>query len=289
MRWRTERRSTNVEDRRGSSSSRIPGGAAGGIGGIALIIILVAAVLLGVDPGQFLEGTDIPTGSFAQQSELTQEDQEVFNSSVRVFTDTEQTWAIIFEDQLKSTYSPPTLVVFTDYVDTACGQATSDTGPFYCSADQTVYIDLEFYKELEQRFGAPGDFAQAFVISHEVGHHVQNLAGTLNYVNRAQSRMSEADANELSVALELQADCYAGVWAYQAQYGDLILEKGDVEEALNAASAIGDDKIQMQSMGYVVPDTFTHGTSAQRVEWFKKGLDAGQIADCNCPELPAVG
>jgi len=191
MRWRTERRSTNVEDRRGSSSSRIPGGAAGGIGGIALIIILVAAVLLGVDPGQFLEGTDIPTGSFAQQSELTQEDQEVFNSSVRVFTDTEQTWAIIFEDQLKSTYSPPTLVVFTDYVDTACGQATSDTGPFYCSADQTVYIDLEFYKELEQRFGAPGDFAQAYVISHEVGHHVQNLVGTLNYVNRAQSRMSE--------------------------------------------------------------------------------------------------
>jgi predicted metalloprotease len=289
MRWRTDRRSTNVEDRRGSSSSRIPGGAAGGIGGIGLIIILVAAVLLGVDPGQFIGGSDIPTGSFTQQSELTQEDQDVFNSSVRVFTDTEQTWAILFEDQLKSTYSPPTLVVFTDYVDTACGQATSDTGPFYCSADQTVYIDLEFYKELEQRFGAPGDFAQAYVISHEVGHHVQNLVGTLNYVNRAQSRMSEADANELSVALELQADCYAGVWAYQAQYGDLILEKGDLEEALNAASAIGDDKIQMQSMGYVVPDTFTHGTSAQRVAWFRKGMDAGQIADCNCPELPAVG
>ena len=289
MKWRTERRSTNVEDRRGSSSSRIPGGAAGGIGGIGLIIILVAAVLLGVDPGQFIGGSEIPAGSLTPQSELTQEDQDVFNSSARVFTDTEQTWAIIFEDQLKSTYSPPTLVVFTDYVQTGCGQATSDTGPFYCSADQTVYIDLEFYKELEQRFGAPGDFAQAYVISHEVGHHVQNLVGTLNYVNRAQSQMSEADANELSVALELQADCYAGVWAYQAQQSDLILEKGDVEEALNAASAIGDDKIQMQSMGYVVPDTFTHGTSAQRVEWFRKGLDAGQIADCNCPELPAVG
>jgi len=289
MKWRTERRSTNVEDRRGSSSSRIPGGAAGGIGGIGLIIILVAAVLLGVDPGQFIGGSDNPAGSLIPQSELTQEDQDVFNSSARVFTDTEQTWAIIFEDQLKSTYSPPTLVVFTDYVQTGCGQATSDTGPFYCSADQTVYIDLEFYKELEQRFGAPGDFAQAYVISHEVGHHVQNLVGTLNYVNRAQSQMSEADANELSVALELQADCYAGVWAYQAQQSDLILEKGDVEEALNAASAIGDDKIQMQSMGYVVPDTFTHGTSAQRVAWFKKGMDAGQIADCNCPEIPAVG
>ena len=202
MKWRTERRSTNVEDRRGSSSSRIPGGAAGGIGGIGLIIILVAAVLLGVDPGQFIGGSDNPAGSLIPQSELTQEDQDVFNSSARVFTDTEQTWAIIFEDQLKSTYSPPTLVVFTDYVQTGCGQATSDTGPFYCSADQTVYIDLEFYKELEQRFGAPGDFAQAYVISHEVGHHVQNLVGTLNYVNRAQSQMSEADANELSVALD---------------------------------------------------------------------------------------
>ncbi len=289
MKWRTDKRSSNVEDRRGSSSSRIPGGAAGGIGGIGLIILLVAAVLLGVDPGQFIGGSDISAGSFTDQSELTQEDQDVFNSSARVFTDTEQTWAIIFEDQLKSTYSPPTLVVFTDYVQTGCGQATSDTGPFYCSADQTVYIDLDFYKELSQRFGAPGDFAQAYVISHEVGHHVQNLVGTLNYVNRAQSRMSEADANELSVALELQADCYAGVWAYQAQYGDLILERGDVEEAMNAASAIGDDKIQMQSMGYVVPDTFTHGTSAQRVAAFRRGMDAGQVADCNCPELPTVG
>jgi predicted metalloprotease len=289
MKWRTDKRSTNVEDRRGSSSSRIPGGAAGGIGGIGLLIILVAAVLLGVDPGQFIGESNIPAGSFTPQSGLTQEDDEVFNSSARVFTDTEQTWAIIFEDQLKSTYSPPTLVVFTDYVQTGCGQATSDTGPFYCSADQTVYIDLEFYKELEQRFGAPGDFAQAYVISHEVGHHVQNLVGTLNYVNRAQSRMSEADANELSVALELQADCYAGVWAYQAQYGDLILERGDVEEAMDAASAIGDDKIQMQSMGYVVPDTFTHGTSAQRVAAFRRGMDTGQVADCNCPELPTVG
>jgi predicted metalloprotease len=289
MKWRTDKRSTNVEDRRGSSSSRIPGGAAGGIGGIGLLIILVAAVLLGVDPGQFIGESNIPAGSFTPQSGLTQEDDEVFNSSARVFTDTEQTWAIIFEDQLKSTYSPPTLVVFTDYVQTGCGQATSDTGPFYCSADQTVYIDLDFYKELSQRFGAPGDFAQAYVISHEVGHHVQNLVGTLNYVNRAQSRMSEADANELSVALELQADCYAGVWAYQAQYGDLILERGDVEEAMDAASAIGDDKIQMQSMGYVVPDTFTHGTSAQRVAAFRRGMDTGQVADCNCPELPTVG
>jgi len=288
MKWRTERTSTRVEDRRGTSS-RIPGGAAGGIGGIGLIIILVVAVFLGVDPGQFIEGTDVSTESYGQQSELTQEDQDVFNSSARVFTDTEQTWSVIFEDQLGGTYSPPTLVIFEDYVQSGCGQATSQTGPFYCSADQKVYIDLDFFKELERQFKAPGDFAQAYVISHEVGHHVQNQLGTLEYVNRQQARLSEADANALSVALELQADCYAGVWAYQAQYGDLILERGDLEEALNAASAIGDDRIQMQSMGYVVPDTFTHGTSAQRVEAFRKGMDAGMVTDCNCAELPKVG
>ncbi|MDD1709572.1 MAG: zinc metallopeptidase [Methanoregulaceae archaeon] len=288
MKWRTERTSTRVEDRRGTSS-RIPGGAAGGIGGIGLIIILVVAVFLGVDPGQFIEGTDVSTESYGQQSELTQEDQDVFNSSARVFTDTEQTWSVIFEDQLGGTYSPPTLVIFEDYVQSGCGQATSQTGPFYCSADQKVYIDLDFFKELERQFKAPGDFAQAYVISHEVGHHVQNQLGTLEYVNRQQARLSEADANALSVALELQADCYAGVWAYQAQYGDLILERGDLEEALNAASAIGDDRIQMQSMGYVVPDTFTHGTSAQRVEAFRKGMDAGVVTDCNCDELPKVG
>lgn len=288
MKWRTDKTSTHVEDRRGTSS-RIPGGAAGGIGGIGLIIILVAAVFLGVDPGQFIQGNDVSTESYGQQPEYTQADQEVFNSSARVFTDTEQTWSIIFEDQLGRTYSPPNLVVFEDYVSTGCGQATSQTGPFYCSADQRVYIDLDFFKELERQFKAPGDFAQAYVISHEVGHHVQNLLGTLQYVNRQQARLNEADANALSVALELQADCYAGVWAYQAQYGDLILERGDLEEALNAASAIGDDRIQMQSMGYVVPDTFTHGTSAQRVEAFRKGMDAGMVTDCNCPELPTVG
>lgn len=288
MRWRTERRSTNVEDRRGAS--RIPGGAAGGIGGIGLIIILVAAVFLGVDPGQFIEGTDISSGSLGQQSQLTQEQQDQLADHVSlVLGDTETTWAVIFEDQLGQTYAAPELVLFTGYVDSACGQATSDTGPFYCSGDQTVYIDLDFFNELEQRFSAPGDFAQAYVISHEIGHHVQNLVGTLQYANRAQSRMSQADANEISVALELQADCYAGVWANYASYHDLILESGDLEEALNAASAIGDDRIQQQMQGYVVPDTFTHGTSAQRVAAFKRGMDSGQMADCNCPELPAVG
>jgi hypothetical protein len=288
MRWRTERKSTNVEDRRGAS--RIPGGAAGGIGGIGLIIILVAAVFLGVDPGQFMEGTDISTGSFVEQSQLTQEQQDELADHVSlVLGDTERTWAVIFEDQLGRTYAEPDLVLFTGYVDSACGRATSDTGPFYCSGDQTVYIDLDFFNELEQRFSAPGDFAQAYVIAHEIGHHVQNQVGTLQYANRAQSRMNQADANEVSVALELQADCYAGVWANYASYHDLILEPGDLEEAMNAASAIGDDRIQQQMQGYIVPDTFTHGTSAQRVAAFRTGMDSGLVAACNCPELPAVG
>jgi predicted metalloprotease len=288
MRWRTERRSTNVEDRRGAS--RIPGGAAGGLGGIGLIIILVAALVLGIDPGEFIQGTDISTGYPGQESELTQDQLDELADHVSlVLGDTESTWAVIFEDQLGGTYTQPRLVLFTGYAESACGQASSATGPFYCSADQKVYIDLDFFHELDERFGAPGDFAQAYVISHEIGHHVQNLVGTLQYVNRQQSRLSEADANELSVALELQADCYAGVWAKNAQYDDLILEGGDLEEAMNAASAIGDDRIQMQSQGYVVPDSFTHGTSAERVAAFRRGFDSGMVADCNCPELPAVG
>ena len=286
MRWRTEKRSTNVEDRRGVG---IPGGAAGGIGGIALIIILVAAVFLGFDPGQFIPGTDITSGT-GQQSQLTQAQQDELADHVSlVLGDTETTWAVIFEDQLGRTYIEPKLVMFTGYVDSACGQANAAVGPFYCPADQKVYIDLDFFNELAERFGAPGDFAQAYVIAHEVGHHVQNQVGTLQYVNTASNRVSEVEANQLSVALELQADCYAGVWANRAMYQDLILEEGDLEEALNAASAIGDDRIQMESQGYVVPDSFTHGTSAERVGWFKTGMDAGEMADCNCPGLPAVG
>ena len=286
MRWRTERRSTNVEDRRGIG---IPGGAAGGIGGIVLIIILIAAVFLGVDPSQFIGGSDITSG-LGQQSQLTQAQQDQLADHVSlVLGDTETTWAVIFEDQLGRTYTNPKLVMFTGYVDSACGQASAAVGPFYCPVDQKVYIDLDFFNELEERFGAPGDFAQAYVIAHEVGHHVQNQVGTLEYVNTASNQVSEVEANQLSVALELQADCYAGVWANRAMYQDLILEPGDLEEALNAASAIGDDRIQMETQGYIVPDSFTHGTSAERVEWFKRGMDSGEMADCNCPELPAVG
>ncbi len=219
---------------------------------------------------------------------ITQEEQnEIIDLTSRIFADTDQTWTIIFEDHLARTYSPPNLVVFEDNVSTGCGQVTTDIGPLYCSQNQTVYIDLNFLNEMEQLLD-PADSAYAYVISHEVGHHVQNLLGTLQYVNQQQSLISEAEADALSEAVELQADCYAAVWAYQAQFGDLVLERGDLEEALNTASFIGYDRNETQPMGYVVPDTFTHGTSAQRVDAFRKGMDAGLLSDCNCEELPEV-
>jgi hypothetical protein len=295
MRWRTERRSTNIEDRRSSGiptrgSSRIPGGRATGIGGIGLIVVFILFVVLGGDPGQIIGSTDYSPESSMYQSQLSAQQQDQLADHVAlVLGDTETTWAVIFEDQLGETYREPRLVLFTGYVDSACGEASAAVGPFYCPADQKVYLDLDFFYELQQQYEAPGDFAQAYVIAHEIGHHVQTLLGTTDYVNRQSRRLSEADANKLSVALELQADCYAGVWAKQAMYDDLILEPGDLEEALNAASAIGDDTLQMEYQGYVVPDSFTHGTSAQRVAWFRKGMDAGMVKDCNCPELPAVG
>lgn len=295
MRWRTERRSTNIEDRRssgytGGGASRIPGGRATGIGGIGLIIVLVVVLALGGDPGAIIGSTEYSPGSYTYQSQLSQEQQDELADHVAlVLGDTETTWALVFEDQLGKTYEEPRLVLFTGYVDSACGEASAAVGPFYCPADQKVYIDLDFFYELQQQYQAPGDFAQAYVISHEIGHHVQNLLGTMEYVDRQNRYLSREDQNELSVALELQADCYAGVWAKQAMYDDLILESGDLEEALNAATAIGDDTLQMQYQGYVVPDSFTHGTSAQRVAWFRKGMDAGLVSDCNCPELPNVG
>ncbi len=286
MRWRTGTRSGNVEDRR---SAGIPGGAAGGIGAVGLVIVLVLAIATGVDPTQFLQGTDLSSGMGAQQSQLSQEQQDALADHVSlVLGDTERTWAVIFEDQLGRTYREPSLVLFTGYVESACGGASSAVGPFYCPGDEKVYIDLDFFYELQEQFASPGDFAQAYVIAHEIGHHVQNQLGTSGYVDAQRGRLSEADANKLSVALELQADCYSGVWANQAQYGDLILESGDLEEALNAASAIGDDTLQKQSQGYVVPDTFTHGTSADRVSWFRKGFDTGQVSSCGSTLLPAV-
>jgi hypothetical protein len=270
MKWRTGRKSENIEDRR---SSGISGKAAGGIGGLGILLLLLISMFLGVDPGQIIQGID-STGASSPGSQISTEEQNESAEFVSlVLGDTEATWSDIFAEDLGRTYIEPKLVLFSGGVQSACGQASSQVGPFYCPSDQKVYLDLEFLKELQDRLGATGDFAQAYVISHEVGHHVQTLTGTLQYVDTMNKRVSQKEANELSVALELQADCYAGVWANRASQQDLILEPGDIEEGLNAASAVGDDRLQKQSQGYVVPDSFTHGTSAQRVASFRKGLE----------------
>ncbi len=285
MKWRTGRKSENIEDRR---SSGISGKAAGGIGGLGIILLLLISMFLGVDPGQVIQGID-STGASSQGSQMSTEEQNESAEFVSlVLGDTEATWSDIFAEDLGRTYIEPKLVLFSGAVQSACGQASSQVGPFYCPSDQKVYLDLEFLKELQDRLGATGDFAQAYVISHEIGHHVQTLTGTLQYVDTMNKRVSQKEANELSVALELQADCYAGVWANRASQQDLILEPGDIEEGLNAASAVGDDRLQKQSQGYVVPDSFTHGTSAQRVASFRKGLESGDMYACDLSPLPPV-
>jgi predicted metalloprotease len=272
------RRSTNIEDRRGV---RLPGRAAGG--GIGILILIVIAVLLGADPVKLLNDityTDVdPTSSYDSAS-LSDEDRELADFVSVVLADTEDTWSELFV-QYNGRYREPTLVLFSGAVDSACGFAQSAVGPFYCPADEKVYIDLDFYRDLKERFDAPGDFAQAYVIAHEVGHHVQNLLGISEQVQGAQRRLGGAEANRLSVMQELQADCFAGVWAHNADRARDILEHGDIEEGLNAASSIGDDRLQMESQGRVTPDSFTHGSSKQRVAWFKKGLDSGDIESCN--------
>ncbi len=253
-----------------------------------MLLILLVSMFMGVDPSQFLQGMDT-TGGGVEQSQLSEEELNQSSEFVSlVLGDIEATWDQLFREELGQDYVYPKLVLFSGAVQSACGQASASVGPFYCPGDQKVYLDLEFLEELQKRLGAPGDFAQAYVIAHEVGHHVQTLLGTSQYVERMSRGASRSEANKLSVALELQADCYAGLWANRASDQNLILESGDMEEGLNAASAVGDDRLQKQSQGYVVPDSFTHGTSAQRVEWFNKGLETGEITACNCPELPAV-
>lgn len=257
----------------------------GGIGGI---IVLVIALLLGADPGSVLNNNpsgNLDGGTTVDQSSFTEEENQLADFVSVVLADTEDTWNEIFaENDLE--YREPTLVLFTDAVDSGCGFAQSAVGPFYCPADENVYIDLSFYKDLRDRFGAPGDFAQAYVIAHEVGHHVQNQLGISEDVQRAQQQASsQAEANRYSVMLELQADCLAGVWGYHAERSRDVLQEGDVEEGLNAASSIGDDRLQMESQGRVAPDSFTHGSSAQRVSWFKTGLDSGDINSCNTFEV----
>ncbi|KOP24253.1 flagellar biosynthesis protein FlgM [Hapalosiphon sp. MRB220] len=274
MRWEFGRRSTNVEDRRGS---RISGPVVGG--GIGAVVLAVIVALLGGDPSIIFDQTQTPSDRSSQTQRPATEDQAADFVSV-VLADTEDTWSNLFQQSGK-TYVEPKLVLFTDAVKSACGFARSAVGPFYCPADQNLYIDLSFYQDLKNKYQAPGDFAQAYVIAHEVGHHVQNLMGISSRVSRLQRQANEVEANQLSVRQELQADCFAGVWAYHANQSRQILEAGDVEEALNAASAIGDDRLQSQSRGYVVPESFTHGSSAQRVRWFKRGIQTGNPAQCD--------
>ena len=272
MLWKGQRQSENVEDRRGMSGGGLAIG--GGLGGIVLLVI---ALLLGADPRQLLEQSrgEAPASGTQSSRPINPQEEELKQFSVTVLASTEDVWTDIFRQQGER-YTKPTLVLFTDQVRSACGAAGAAVGPFYCPGDEKLYLDLTFFRELQTRFRAPGDFAEAYVIAHEVGHHVQKLMGTMDKVDAARSRISEEQANQLSVRLELQADFLAGVWAYYAQKKG-ILEPGDIEEALGAASAVGDDRLQRQTQGYVVPDSFTHGTSEQRVRWFRKGLETGDV------------
>jgi predicted metalloprotease len=265
-------RSANVEDRRGMGMPIIGGG-------IGTMVLALVVYLLGGDPGVVINNAPPPQQRQAPAQPGQPDAGSDFVSGV--LADTEQTWNALFAQQLKKDYPEPKLVLFTGAVQSGCGTAQSAMGPFYCPLDQKVYIDLAFYQQMKDRFGAPGDFAQAYVIAHEVGHHVQQVLGISDQVREAQQRSGEAQANALSVRLELQADCLAGVWGHHAQATRKILEPGDVEEALNAASAIGDDRLQGQTRGRVSPESFTHGTSAQRMRWFKAGFESGDMERCD--------
>ena len=281
MKWRNRRRSSNVEDRRGMSVSGVAKG-----GGIGLIALALIGMYFGVDPrvvmevgGQLTGGPGTATPQRANYKP-TAEQQQLGEFVSVILADSEDAWHAMFK-QMGMRYKEPKLVLFTDRVQSACGMAEAAMGPFYCPGDSKVYVDLGFYRDLKNRHDAPGDFAQAYVVAHEVGHHVQNLLGISSKVQNARSRMSQAQGNELSVRLELQADCFAGLWAQHTERAKQVLEQGDVEEALNAASAIGDDRLQKQARGYASPESFTHGSSKQRVKWFKKGMLGGNINDCD--------
>ena len=272
MKWQGRQESSNVEDRRRNRGKKVGAGI-----GLGTVIIFFLAILLGEDPDKALQ--QIQSQPVQQNTtQATSAEEEALAKFVSVvLKDTEDVWKKLFAEQLNRNYVEPTLVLFSGEDRSACGFASAATGPFYCPADQKMYIDLSFYQQLKTRFKAPGDFAMAYIVAHEVGHHVQHLLGITTEVASMQRRMSKADANELSVRLELQADFLAGVWAHHAQKMKNILEKGDLEEALNAASAVGDDRIQMEARGYVVPESFTHGTSKQRMDWFHRGLQTGDL------------
>jgi predicted metalloprotease len=263
MRWTGRRQSSNVDDQRGR-----------GFGGGGMLTKGGLGLILGKNPLTLLEQTGVTTGdnTTEQQVQLTPQQEEQKQFVATVLADTEDVW-----NKLLPNYAEPTLVLFSNQVESACGMASSASGPFYCPPDEKVYIDLSFYDELQSRFQAPGDFAQAYVIAHEVGHHVQHLMGITDKIHAMQGQISEEEYNKLSVRLELQADFFAGVWAHHANKMQNILEPGDLDEALQAATAIGDDRLQQQSQGYVVPDSFTHGTSEQRARWFRKGFETGDV------------
>jgi uncharacterized protein len=298
LRWKGNRQSNNIEDLRGLGGLR-GGGSLGGGGGILRILFIIfrifgikgtAVAVVGLvgyglytgnlnqllSGGSFQNNTQKVSNKPVKQSAAEKETVEFISV---VLADTEDTWKKLFQ-QKGAKYQEPRLVLFRQSVKSRCGIGSADMGPFYCPADKKVYIDLSFYDDLKHRYKAPGDFAQAYVIAHEIGHHVQNLVGTSGKVHQAKSKLNKVKANQLSVKLELQADCYAGIWAHHANRSRQILETGDIEEGLKAASAIGDDKLQKQAQGYVQPDSFTHGSSKQRVKWFKTGLEKGTFKDC---------
>ena len=281
MRWQTQQQSSHVEDRRGRSPMAFRGMPIGGKAGAILLLVVLVAGYYGYDLTPLLGGMggDVAQVSSTRRAGTDSGDDELARFASVTLKSTEDTWDKIFRASGKR-YDPPTLVLFSDSTDTACGYGQSAMGPFYCPADQNVYIDLAFYGDMERKLGGGGDFALGYVLAHEVGHHVQNELGIAQEVRRQQSGATKAQANRLSVMMELQADCFAGVWGrYMEEQG--ILESGDLEEALNTASAIGDDRLQRQSMGRVVPDSFTHGTSAQRLRWFRRGFDSGDPGQCN--------
>ncbi len=290
MRWRGRRRSGNVEDRRGGAAGA--GGAGllrlvfsllrGRRGGGVIVTLLVAfgLYLMGLDPSLLLGGNAPSSGERRSPAAGTPEQAQLADFVSVVLADTEDTWRALFSARGR-TYREPVLVLFSDRVQSACGMAQSASGPFYCPADHKVYIDLAFYRALKNQLGAPGDFAQAYVIAHEVGHHVQTLLGISARVQARRQRVDAGEANRLSVRLELQADCFAGVWGFHADRSRQLLEAGDIEEAMRAAASIGDDRLQRRSGGPVAPETFSHGSSAQRVRWFRRGFEAGEVDACD--------
>ncbi len=282
MRIEDQRRSDRIEDRRGMRSPMGRGIAGGGIG---IVVIALIAMFFGIDPSVVMQGAErasvatAPRQGPVQPGQPSREDK-MADFVAAVLGSTEDVWADIFARGGRR-YQKPVLVLFSGAVQSACGFAQAAVGPFYCPADNKLYIDLAFYRDLQDKFRAPGDFAQAYVVAHEVGHHVQNLLGIAEEVRRAQARVGPREANQLQVRMELQADCFAGIWAAQANRTRRLLEPGDVEEGLRAAAAVGDDRIQMATRGYVSPESFSHGSSDQRMRWFKRGLESGDVAVCD--------